>query len=342
MWNNPSVQKLVYAMGGLFAVLIIIGLALPRHAHIVASQEIDARPATIFALVNDFRRVSLWSPSLASDSNARIVYSGPNRGVGATLTWDGLVLGSGTQIITASLPYQHIATTINSGEPGQTRSWFDFVDTGTTTVVNWTFEADHGYNLVGRYAALLLTRVIRRDYEFGLSNLKSIAESLPRADFSDLEIERLVVEPTEIAYLATSAAPDPASISEAMGKSYFQILNFIDEHRLEDAGAPVSIMRSMSGSNLLFDAAIPIRGSNEQTPRDGAGVKIGFTHAGTVIRVKHVGSYRTLVQTHRKITAYLSALGIERSGAPWESYVSDPTKVSEAEMLTYVYYPIKP
>lgn len=335
-------QKLVYAIGGLVALLIIVGLALPRHARVVASVEIDARPATVFALVNDFHRARLWSPSLQTDPNARVVYSGPQRGVGATLTWDGLVLGSGTQVITDSTPYTYVSTTINSGEPGEARSWFDLVDTGTTTAVSWSFEADYGYNLVGRYAALLLTGVIRKDYEYGLRNLKAIAESLPRADFGDLDIVRLAVESTEIAYLRTTSPPDPSSIADAMGKSYFQILNFIDEHNLADAGAPLSIMQSFSGAQLLFDAAIPVRGVTEQTPQDSAGVKIGQTHAGTVIRVKHIGSYRALVQTHRKINAYLAALGIDRAGAPWESYVSDPTKVSEAELLTYVYYPIVP
>ena len=69
-------------------------------------------------------------------------------------------------------------------------------------------------------------------------------------------------------------------------------------------------------------------------------MRIGTTYAGNVIRVRHVGSYRTLGATHRKIGAYLATLGIERAGAAWESYVSDPTKVPESELVTYVYYPI--
>jgi len=70
-------------------------------------------------------------------------------------------------------------------------------------------------------------------------------------------------------------------------------------------------------------------------------VKNGQTYAGQVIRVRHLGSYRTLSTTHRKISAYLAALGIEMAGDAWESYVSDPAKVPEAELLTYVYYPIR-
>ncbi|MCH8135552.1 MAG: hypothetical protein IIB77_06210, partial [Proteobacteria bacterium] len=52
-------------------------------------------------------------------------------------------------------------------------------------------------------------------------------------------------------------------------------------------------------------------------------------------------NYRTLSSTHRKIVAYLAALDIKRNGDSWESYVSDPTKMDEADLLTYVYYPIK-
>jgi effector-binding domain-containing protein len=55
-----------------------------------------------------------------------------------------------------------------------------------------------------------------------------------------------------------------------------------------------------------------------------------------------VGPYRDLATTHRKIAAYLAATGIERAGAAWESYVSDPTRVAESDLLTYIYYPIGP
>jgi hypothetical protein len=57
-----GVQKFLYGIGAFVALLVIIGLALPRHARVEVSTTIDARPATVFALVNDFRRAQLWSP----------------------------------------------------------------------------------------------------------------------------------------------------------------------------------------------------------------------------------------------------------------------------------------
>jgi effector-binding domain-containing protein len=335
------VQKVLYWALASIAAVAVVGFALPRTHSFEVSTEIDAQPATVFALVNDFRRFSLWAPWADTDPNARFIYSGNNRGAGATMTWDGAIIGSGTQVITESRPFEHVGIEMNPGEAGEASSWFRLAPGVGTTIVHWGFEVDYGMNIVGRYFASMLGSVVARDYETGLVNLKELAESLPGADFSDIEIEHLVVEPIEIAYLPTRSRPEPAAISDAMGKAYFEILTFIDEHDLQDAGAPMSITRTFSGSELVFDSAIPVRGVSDATPRDGSTVRIGHTYGGTVIRVRHVGSYRDLSVTHRKITAYLAALGIERNGPAWESYVSDPGNTPEADLLTYVYYPIK-
>ena len=334
-------QKVLYGILAALVAVALIGFALPRKHTIEVSTEIDANPATVFALVNDFRRFTLWAPWGDTDPNARFMYSGNIRGAGSTVTWDGTVLGSGTQTITDSRPYEYVEIAMSPGEPGEARSWFRLEPGVGTTIIHWGFEADYGMNIVGRYFASMLGSVVARDYEAGLAGLKELAESLPRGDFSDLEIEHLIVEPVEIAYLPTHSRPEPAATADALGKAYFEILKFIDENGLQDAGAPLSITRTFVGAELLFDAGIPVRNVTDATPRDGPGVKIGTTYGGAVIRVRHVGPYRNLAITHRKIAAYLAALGIERNGAAWESYVSDPAKVAENDVLTYVYYPVR-
>lgn len=334
-------QKVLYSILAALLLIILIGFALPRTHSIEVSAEIDAHPATVFALVNDFRRFALWAPWADTDPNARFIYSGNTRGTGATLTWDGSIIGSGTQTITESRPFEYVGYTMNPGEAGEARSWFRLVPGAGTTTAYWGFEADYGMNIVGRYFGSLLGNVVARDYQDGLAKLKELAESLPTTDFSDLEVEQLIVEAEDIAYLPTTSRPDPAAMSAAMGKAYFEILSFIDQHGLEEAGAPMSITRTFSGAELVFDAAIPVRGITEATPRGSNGVRLSRTYGGPVIRVRHTGPYRELTTTHRKILAYLAALGIERNGDAWEAYVSDPGKVTEKDLLTYVYYPVK-
>ncbi len=330
----------MYGVGGLLAVLIIIGFALPAQSRFVVSAEVNAPAATVFALVNDMRRVDVWMPISDLDPNAQVIFSGPARGVGSTRTWDGVVAGSGTQAIVESRPHAYVETRLNMGEPGETRTWFELTDGGTRTLVSWGFEHDYGLNLIGRYVGAMITGVIRREYEQGIADLKEYAESLPAANFGDLEIEQIVVDSQDIALRPASSAPDPAAMSEAMGEAYFEILTYIDLHGLADAGAPLAIMRRPRGSELRFDAAIPVRGVNDDTPGVDGAVRLDRTYEGAVIRVRHTGPYRTLGETHRKILAYLAVLGIEQNGDPWESFVSDAAETPEAQLLTWIYYPI--
>lgn len=331
-------QKVVYAVAALFLVLLAVGLVLPGESRFEVSTTIAAPPATVFALVNDPRRRQLWAPLAAADPNARVDFSGPRRGVGATVTWNGPVVGSGTETITASNAYSRVESRLNAGEPGEASSWFALRPVLGGTEVSRGFEHDYGLNIVGRYAGLVLTGVIRRDYENSLESLRTVAENLPAADFGDLEIEQLRIEPQRIAYVSTSSPPNAAAMSASLGEAYGEVLDFIDRKGLAVAGAPLSITRAFDGAELRYDAGIPVRG-NAGVATDGR-VRLGETYGGEVIRVRHAGSYERLSDTHRRITAYLAATGIARNGDAWESYLSDPAETEESKLVTYVYYPI--
>lgn len=335
-------RTLLFGILAALVLLLGVGVALPPTHRIVVSAEIDAPAATVFAQLNDLRRYALWAIRLDSDANARLVFPGNRTGVGAAMSWDGPVLGSGTMMITDSVPQQRVRMQINAGEPGEALASFQLEPGTGTTIVTWRFEIDYGMNIVGRYFAGLLGRVIARDNQQSLANLKELAENLPPDDFGDLDIEHVDVEAEQIAYLRVTSSPQSGAVAETMREAYFDILTFIDGEGLTEAGPPLAITRSFSGSTLTFDAGIPVRGVDESTSREGSGVRIAATYAGPAIRVRHVGSYESLAATHRKISAYLTAYGIERNGAFWESYTSDPSLVPEGELETLVYYPIGP
>lgn len=336
------VNRILAAAGGAILLVVAVGVFLPSTTRVEREVSIDAHRATVFALVNDFHQINKWSPWLDSDPNARFVIDGARRGVGASMSWSGNVIGKGSQTIVESVPFERVVTTVTHNDTGRARSSIELTDTGDGTTLRWRYEQDFGRNIFGRYYGLLLDGIVGRDFEAGLSNLRRMAESLPPSDFSDIEVEHMVVEAIDIAYMPTSSEPLAQAISEALGDAYFRVLSFIDEHGLREAGAPISISRAFSGAELRFDAGVPVRGITDSTPRSQDSVRLGKSYGGPVIRVKHQGSYITLGRTHDKIAAYLAAHGLERNGDAWESYVSDPTRTAPEELLTYVYYPIQP
>jgi len=342
----PSVmsfsRKLSYALGGSCFLLFAVGVFLPSLARVEREILIDAHRATVFALLNDFHQINKWSHWVADDPNLRLELTGPDRGVGAMMRWSGNIIGQGSQIITESEALQTVVIQRTLEDLGIVETSFHLTETQSGTNVLWRYENDFGRNIFGRYYALMLDDIIGSRYETSLVSLKAMAESLPPSDFSDLVIEQIFVAPTDIAFIETSSEPLAAAISDAMGKAYFSVLSFIDEHGLQEDGAPLSISRAFDGSELRFDAGIPVRGVVDDTPESQGTVQLGQTYGGPVIRAKHSGSYLQLGQTHNKIAAYLAAYGIERNGDAWESYVSDPTRTAESDLVTYIFYPIAP
>lgn len=326
---------------GMLGSIVLVGVMLPSRLVIEREIAIDTFPATVFALVNDFRQISRWSAWLDDDPNARIEYSGPQSGVGATLQWSSQIIGDGRQTIMQSTPYATVTLSLDPDGGMVATTNFSISRIGNETKVIHRYERELGYNLFDRYLQFVLDDIVAAESERSLERLKRFAEEMPKSDFSTLKIDLVTVEAGDIAYLSTNSIAEASAIAAAMGDAYYEVLNFIDRHELQEAGAPLSITRHFDGSELAFDAAIPVSGIRQDTPRDGPVVKIGTGYSGTAIRVRHIGPFRTLGETHEKIAAWLAALGMQRNGDAWEVYISDPTTTVEAELLTHIYYPVR-
>ncbi len=335
-------QRIVYAALGLVGAVLLAGLLIPRILEVETDLVIDAPASVLFVQADSLSRLVLWAPPAENDSTAVLRFSGPGRGEGATLAWTSSTAGSGTMAVAESIPYQYVSYVLNRGEPGQAVSWLELESVAGGTRVTRGFEHDYGYNLVGRYFGLLWRGVVERDHQLSLERLKALAEALPRADFADLDAEHLEVEARKIAYMSITAEPDTAAVSEALGAAYLDILTDIETRGLRTAGAPRAILRGYEGARRRVDAAIPVNAEAE--PAGGtarSGVRFGTSYAGRAVLVRHTGSYKLLGDTHRKFKSYLAALGLERNGAPWETYVTDPGKTPERELMTEIYYPVR-
>lgn len=322
---------------GLVLLLLAIGFALPRESRFVVSAGVDAPAATVFVLVNDPRRIQLWSALAGDDASTQ--YSGPRDGAGATMTWDDPVSGAGTLTIVDSRPWSYVEIRLNAGDTGEATSWFELFPGPGTTEVRWGFAHDYGFNVIGRYVGLLATSILRRDYVNRLEKLAELAQSLPRADFGRLHPERVALAATPLAIVSFVSAPDPAAIAANLDQAYFDITQYLDRHGLQPAGAPRLIMRDFLGALRRFDAAIPVSAIQEVPPANER-VRIIASPAGPALKVIHTGPYARLGETHRSIAAYMAAAGLSRDGAPWEVFISDPTDTPGSARVTEVYYPL--
>src|SRR5690348_17238177 len=108
------------------------------------STTIDADPATVHALIDDFHEWRSWSPWEDLDPTMARSFEGPDAGVGARYAWIGnKKAGSGSMQITGSRPEQ-IDIDLRFLKPFKSQSTIAFAlrPTGAGTEVTWSMTGE--------------------------------------------------------------------------------------------------------------------------------------------------------------------------------------------------------
>lgn len=168
---------------GLVALIGTVSAFLSPKSHLERSAVINATPATIFEQVNIIKNTNKWQPWGMQDSNLKVSYEGPESGVGAKMNWESEKLGNGSQWIIESTQDKHVKVGMQFADFDGTYSGeinLEPVDGGTK--VTWTYDGDvsntgMATSVMGKFMGLFINSALGKDYEKGLNNLKSLAES---------------------------------------------------------------------------------------------------------------------------------------------------------------------
>ena len=166
----------------LVAITGVIGFAAtrPDHFTVQRSASIEAPAETVFALINDFHRWSSWSPYERMDPAMKRSFGGAPAGEGAVYEWEGnSQVGQGRMTMTATKPPSRITIALDFLRPFEAHNTAEFTlePRGDRTAVTW---AKHGSNpFIAKVMGLFMDmdRMIGKDFEAGLANLKTIAET---------------------------------------------------------------------------------------------------------------------------------------------------------------------
>ena len=333
-------KKLMLGTAGVAATLVVIGFLLPRTAHVERDILINAPPATVFTLLNGFRQFKHWSPWQDADPDMIVTFSGPPMGVGAKLAWTGnSAVGSGSQEILESDPYRHLRMRLEFGDFGGTfNADFNIEPEGSAARVIWGFDADYGSSIVGRYFGLLSDTMLGPDYEKGLIRLKALAESMPKDDFSSLEISVADATAQTFVFVSGRSAIDPRAIGVALGVAYGKVSGYLNGLGVPTGTTPLAVFHGAQDGLMFFDAGLPVE--RDDIPPAGE-IRVGKTPAGPAIRVIHHGPYVGLAAVQGQLLAYLATAGLERDGPIWERYLNSPGAVPEEQLVTEIYALIK-
>jgi len=164
------------------AVVGVLALAAmqPEEFRIERSTRIKAPPEKVFALIDDMHRWTAWSPWEKKDPAMQRTFSGAEHGTGAKYAWHGNKdVGQGSMLITESTPASRVAIDLDFVTPFEAHNKVEFTLTpdGDTTTVNWAMAGPMPF--ISKVICLFVSmdRMVGKDFETGLANLKAAAEA---------------------------------------------------------------------------------------------------------------------------------------------------------------------
>jgi hypothetical protein len=172
-------KRLAIGLVLLLGAFLLVVWSQPDDYRLTRQTVIEAPATKVFEQVNDLRKWDDWSPWAKLDPNARVTFSGPQSGVGASFRWDGNdKVGAGTMVITESKPVTRVATRTDFTRPfaGSSHSDFVFSDKGGHTNVIWTMTGTQSF--IGKMICLFtpMEKMLGPDFEKGLAALRDLAE----------------------------------------------------------------------------------------------------------------------------------------------------------------------
>ncbi len=273
------------------AVLFLaVGVVLPSSRHISESVETNRKLTIVYDTLNSFKRFKAWNVLALRDPRMEIKLSGPEAGVGARLDYvsneKSLGVGSGSWEITASEPKKRIAFAIENNERGSNkRSEFILKPTGRSgrnVEITQTYDVDYGWNLIGRYGGLYVSRHVGDGMQLSLTRLSNMLASVPNVDYavkgSKLAGLAVIERPAEhlLVVSAGSIERNNEKIKASMKGNMEWIKRTMDASGLVATGPMRIVSTELGSETYTFDIVQPVRkgsASSDDKEADDAGAE---------------------------------------------------------------------
>ena len=170
--------SILLGLAGLVALIVVVIALRPSHYRIVRSTTVAAPPGAVMDLIDDFHQWNRWSPWDKLDPTQKVTIGGAPRGVGATYHWVGTKNGEGRMEIVEHHPNALVGIQLEFVKPFASRSRCDFnvrpTDAGCS--VEWSIIGTNDFTAKAFGLFVNMDRMLGRDFERGLANLKAAAE----------------------------------------------------------------------------------------------------------------------------------------------------------------------
>ena len=170
----------VYIILGIVLLILILATIAPKTYNVSRSIEINRPKEVVFAHLKSLKKQNDWSPWAKRDPNMQQKFTGTDGEVGAINYWNGnKQVGEGEQEITKIVEGERVESELRFLKPFKSTSDAYLVTESVgndRTKVIWGFSGQNKFPMSIMMLFMSMDKAVGKDFEEGLSNLKSILE----------------------------------------------------------------------------------------------------------------------------------------------------------------------
>jgi effector-binding domain-containing protein len=336
-------KALRYVLIGLAVIVvavILLGIVMPKEYKVERSVSINASEEVVMSQIRSLRNMHEWSPWAEYDPNMKVTYTGNDGETGSAMEWKGNKdVGSGRQQIT-DISQNKVETKLNFLEPWESESNVTLTTAkeGEAVKVTWAMSGSSPFPMNALSAFMNMDKMIGKDFEKGLSKLKTRCESMPAdKQYRGYTIEEMDTEPR--AYISKKGQVAMDKIGSFYQTHFPAIFAAVGKSGMQPAGSPSGIFFRWDEKTGMADlaAAIPVSGNGTVS-----GYESISTPGGKTLMINYYGAYEKSGEAHYAIDDYMKEKGLQQNQLVVEEYVTDPIKEPDtSKWLTKIYYFVK-
>lgn len=339
-------------------IFVVIGLFLPSKRFYSHSIETNRPMSTVTDLFNSFSRFRDWNPLLRYDPRAKTEISGPAEGVGAKFSYQSRdkIIGTGSWEIVESIPGERIRYKLTGPASGDNKTMtvkFERTGQGNKNVrITQEYRVDYGWDLLGRYAGLYVTRNVGDDVKRGLNRFSGLLATIPRFDYTQHPGEFAIVDvPAQDALIVSTASPrNNEEIMTVMQNQVSWFTKVMEANGLVANGPLRIVTTEFTTDSYAFDVVQPVRRAADPEGTV-AGEKLDIKLEGPVnytqiparraATTTYTGPAPGLARVRDLLRAWAITRGADADDRPYEEYISGVSGMLDEEAQFKVYWPVK-
>lgn len=325
----------------LVGIWLLASLFGPKASHVEASTVIKAPPEAIYDYARYLKNMDEWGVWAKRDRDAKYELTGVDGEVGAKSSWDGDTVQQGSQTITGLDANKSIKTDLAFGDIMVSQVSIDLLPVAEGTEVKWSLHGELPFWMRAMAMVMGMDESVRKDFETGLANLKSIMEDKTAEAAKAPTYEIMTVDRPAMLYVGKREVVKWADMKDFFGKHFGEGMAAVGKAGVSPAGPPSGVYFEWNTADQTADmiAGIPVAIDDKAKLK---GLDVYEAPASKALLIDYMGGYESMIAPHEAMDAYLKANNIEHHTNVVEEYVTGPgSEPDSTKWLTKIYYFIK-